>query len=46
MAIKDDYLIDTLMNMGSIDGTQVEAARAMAEPAGAGVIDTLVLQKR
>lgn len=45
MAVKDDYLIDTLMDMGALDGAQVEAARSVAEPAGAGVIDTMVLQK-
>ena len=45
MAAKDDYLIDTLMDMGSIDGAQVEAARVAAEPMGAGVVDTMVLQK-
>ena len=45
MALKDDYLIDTLMDMGALDGAQVEVARAVAEPAGAGVIDTMVLQK-
>ena len=40
MAVKDDYLLDTLMDMGVVDPSQVEAARAVAEPAGAGVIDT------
>ena len=45
MAVKDDYLIDTLMNMGEFDAAQVEAARAVAEPAGAGVVDTMVVQK-
>jgi len=45
MAVKDDYLIDTLMNMGELDAAQVEAARAVAEPAGAGVVDTMVVQK-
>tara|TARA_B100000959_G_scaffold278150_1_gene336014 strand:- start:54 stop:1781 length:1728 start_codon:yes stop_codon:yes gene_type:complete len=45
MALKDDYLIDTLMDMGELDAAQVEAARAVAEPAGAGVIDTMALQK-
>ena len=45
MAVKDDYLIDTLMDMGALDGSQVEAARSVAESAGAGVIDTMVLQK-
>ena len=45
MAINDDYLIDTLMDMGAVDSTQVEAARPAAEAANAGVVDTLVVQK-
>ena len=45
MAINDDYLIDTLMNMGAVDVAQVEAARPAAEAANAGVVDTLVVQK-
>ena len=45
MAVKDDYLLDTLMDMGAVDPSQVEAARAVAEPAGAGVIDTMVISK-
>ena len=45
MAVKDDYLVDTLMNMGLVDNAQLDAARPAAESAGAGLIDTLVVQK-
>ena len=45
MAANDDYLIDTLMDMGAVDVTQVEAARPAAEAANAGLVDTLVIQK-
>jgi type IV pilus assembly protein PilB len=45
LANKDDYLLDTLMNMGAVDGVQVEAARPAADAAGAGLVDTLVVQK-
>ena len=33
------------MNMGAVDGVQVEAARPAADAAGAGLVDTLVVQK-
>ena len=45
MAGKDDYLGETLIDMGAVDPTQVDAARPAAEAAGAGVVDTLVVQK-
>lgn len=45
MAVKDDYLVDTLMNMGLVDNVQLDAARPAAESAGAGLVDTLVVQK-
>ena len=45
MAVNDDYLIDTLMDMGAVDSTQVDAARPAAEAANAGVVDTLIVQK-
>ena len=45
MAVNDDYLIDTLMNMGAVDSAQVDAARPAAEAANAGVVDTLIVQK-
>ena len=45
MAGKDDYLVETLIDMGAVDPAQVDAARPAAEAAGAGVVDTLVIQK-
>jgi general secretion pathway protein E/type IV pilus assembly protein PilB len=45
VAVNDDYLIDTLMDMGAVDGAQVEAARPAAEAANAGLVDTLIVQK-
>ena len=45
MAVNDDYLIDTLMDMGAVDGAQVESARPAAEAANAGLVDTLIVQK-
>ena len=42
MALKDDYLIDTLLEMTLVGQEQMDAARADAEAAGEGVIDTLV----
>jgi general secretion pathway protein E/type IV pilus assembly protein PilB len=45
MAGMDDYLVDTLIDMGAVDHAQVDAARPAAEAAGAGVVDTLVVQK-
>lgn len=45
MAVKDDYLVDTLMNMGLVDNAHLDAARPAAESAGAGLVDTLVVQK-
>ena len=45
MAVNDDYLIDTLMDMGAVDVAQVEAARPAAEAANAGLVDTLIVQK-
>jgi len=45
VAGKDDYLIETLIDMGAVDTAQVEAARPAADAAGAGLVDTLVVQK-
>ena len=45
MAVNDDYLIDTLMDMGAVDSAQVDAARPAAEAANAGLVDTLIVQK-
>lgn len=41
MAAKDDYLLDTLVDMGLLAPEQVEEARSEAE-AGEGVLDALV----
>ena len=45
MAIKDDYLLDSIVDMGVITNDQVEGARADAEAAGEGVLDHLVKKK-
>ncbi len=45
MAAKDDYLIDFLVDTGSVDSGQLAQAREEAEGKGAGVIDTLVARK-
>ncbi len=45
MPVSDDYLVDTISNMGLVDPTQLDSARSQAEAAGAGVVDTLLLQK-
>jgi type IV pilus assembly protein PilB len=42
VAAKDDYLIDTMLDMGLLTHDLVEAGRAEAEAAGEGVLDTLV----
>ena len=44
MAAKDDYLIDTLVEMGLLMSSDIETARAEADATGEGVIDTLVKQ--
>ena len=44
MAAKDDYLIDTLVEMGLLMSTDIETARVEADSTGEGVIDTLVKQ--
>jgi general secretion pathway protein E/type IV pilus assembly protein PilB len=44
VAAKDDYLIDTLVEMGLVSGDQLAAARAEADTSGEGVVDTLVKQ--
>jgi len=41
VAAKDDYLIDTMLDMGLLTHEQVEAGRAEAEAAGEGVLDTM-----
>jgi general secretion pathway protein E/type IV pilus assembly protein PilB len=42
VAAKDDYLIDTLVDMGLLMSTDIDEARAEADSTGEGVIDTLV----
>lgn len=42
MATKDDYLIDTMMDMGLLTSEQVDSVRADADSTGEGLIDTLV----
>ena len=42
MAVKDDYLIDSLIDMGLLTSEQVDEVRPDAEAAGEGVIDTLI----
>jgi len=42
VAAKDDYLIDSLIDMGLLTTEQVEEARPDAEAAGEGVLDALI----
>ena len=42
MAAKDDFLIDTLVDMALLTSEQVDEARSEADSTGEGVIDTLV----
>jgi len=42
VAAKDDFLIDTMVDMGLLTHDQVESVRADAEAAGEGTLDTLV----
>ncbi len=42
MAAQDDYLIDTLLEMGLVSNEQLEQFRADADASGEGVVDTLV----
>ena len=43
--VKDDYLVDTLCDMGLLNNEQLEAVRAEAESQGEGVVDTLLARK-
>jgi type IV pilus assembly protein PilB len=45
VATKDDYLIDTLMDMGLVTNEQLEPIRAEADSTGEGLVDTLVAKK-
>lgn len=42
MAVKDDHLIDSLIDMGLLTTEQVDEVRPEAEGAGQGVLDTLI----
>jgi type IV pilus assembly protein PilB len=42
VAAKDDYLIDTLVDMALLTPADVETARAEADSTGEGVLDTIV----
>jgi type IV pilus assembly protein PilB len=44
VAAKDDYLIDTLVDMGLLVASDVETARVEADSTGEGVLDTLIKQ--
>src|SRR5208282_3128736 len=45
MAEKDDYLLDLLVDLGSVNAEQVAKARPEAQAAGLGVVDLLVANK-
>lgn len=45
MAAKDDYLIDTLVDMGLVSDEQLSEARLEADNTGEGVIDTLLTKQ-
>jgi type IV pilus assembly protein PilB len=40
VAVRDDYLVDTLVDMGWLTNQQIENLRQEAESAGVGIIDT------
>ncbi|MCX8109434.1 MAG: hypothetical protein N3G20_11595, partial [Verrucomicrobiae bacterium] len=42
MATRDDYLLDTLLEMGYVTNEQLGPIRAEADSTGEGVVDTLV----
>lgn len=44
VAAKDDFLIETMVDMGLVTRDQVDAIQADAESAGEGLLDTLVKQ--
>ena len=44
MAAKDDFLIDTMVDMGLVTRDQVDSVQVDAESAGEGLLDTLVKQ--
>ncbi len=45
MAAKDDYLLDTLIDMGLVTNEQLDPIRTEADSAGEGVVDTLLSKK-
>ena len=45
MAFKDDYLVDTLADMGLVTNSQLEEIRAEAAEAGSGVVDLMLAKK-
>ncbi len=44
MARNDDILIDTLVDMGTVERDQIDAGREAADSSGEGVLDTLISQ--
>ncbi len=40
MAVRDDYLVDTLVDMGWLTNQQIETLREESEQAGIGIVDT------
>ncbi len=42
MAAKDDYLLETLTEIGTVDAAQVAQHRADADSKGEGVVDTMI----
>ena len=45
MAARDDYLIDTLVDMGLVTDDQLGPLRQEADSTGEGLVDTLVAKK-
>jgi type IV pilus assembly protein PilB len=46
VAAKDDFLIDTMVDMGLVTRDQLDAVQAEAEAAGEGQLDTLIKQSQ
>ena len=45
MATRDDYLIETLTDMGLLTNDQVELVRPDADASGEGIVDTLITRE-
>jgi type IV pilus assembly protein PilB len=45
VAAKDDYLVDTLIEMGLVTNDQLDQVRTEADSTGEGVVDTLITKK-